>query len=120
MTGTFDNWTDQQWKDQFRQLRANSLAAIFELGKYVQEFPVESFAPTPSDGVMGRNGQRSVSISPDSAIAPVQCMKPFGECWEVSRSARFIGDMTNCPLLSGRCTILPEPMKLNRPQYIGR
>jgi hypothetical protein len=38
MTGTFDNWTNEQWKGQFRTLRANSLAAIFELGKYVQEF----------------------------------------------------------------------------------
>jgi hypothetical protein len=38
MTGTFDNWTEQQWKDQFRHLRTNSLTAIFELGKYVQEF----------------------------------------------------------------------------------
>jgi hypothetical protein len=37
-TGSFDNWTESEWKEQFRALRANNLAAIFELGKYVQEF----------------------------------------------------------------------------------
>lgn len=37
-SGSFDNWTESEWKEQFRTLRANSLAAIFETGKYVQGF----------------------------------------------------------------------------------
>jgi hypothetical protein len=40
-TRSFDNWTGQEWKDQFRTLRANELGPIFETGKYVEAFRKE-------------------------------------------------------------------------------
>jgi len=84
MAGTFDNWTDQQWKDRFRTLRASSLAAIFELGKYVQEFRKE-FRAHPER--WGGNAQWTVICQNTTGLSNSTCSM-YETVWRVLGSVK--------------------------------